>query len=390
MKIALAFPGVHRRGGVERIAYECANHLAAKGHRVEVFATEWEGTGNRKFGGSQIVHRQVPASRAALFLAGPSFFRRSSRLVDLDAFNVLGSFGCVCPLGGVVWVQSVHRAWLERSRLFRRTFSKLWWKQRLNPAHPIILRLEAKQFRRGNYRKLLALTPQVKHDLMRLYNVPPEDIELLPNGYSPEEFSPERRMQLRDQVRNELGYFPKDKVILFVANELERKGFAALLRAIESMGDSRVHLLAVGRFSPNAYFAEIARRGMSQRVKFPGATSDVARYYAAADAFALPTQYEAWGLVIVEALACGLPVLTSRIAGAAVAVHEGESGELLDDPADVTEIAKKLRMIVQDDYVAEDGGAQRLADSVSEYAWSQVLTRYERFLQECARPLTFA
>ncbi len=229
-KIALAFPAVHRRGGVERITLECARYLAEKGHHVDVFANEWEGSAASDAEHDGIHYRYVPALRSIRFLAGVSYFRNASRRLDIRKYDAFGTFGCVCPVGGVQWVQSVHRAWLERSRLFRRRFSKGWWKQRLNPAHRLILRLEAWHFRPGNYRKLIALTPEVKSDLMRLYAVPADDIVLLANGYSPQEFNPARAAELRPAVRRELKCAEADRIVLFVANELERKGFAPLLR----------------------------------------------------------------------------------------------------------------------------------------------------------------
>jgi UDP-glucose:(heptosyl)LPS alpha-1,3-glucosyltransferase len=115
--------------------------------------------------------------------------------------------------------------------------------------------------------------------------------------------------------------------------------------------------------------------GVWDQVKFVGPTSDVARYYAAADVFALPTEYEAWGLVIVEAMACGLPVLTSRLAGAAIAVQEGKTGELLDDPHSVTEIATKLKCLL--DRPVDRHAVSR---SVELYTWDRILSRYEQIL----------
>ena len=253
-----------------------------------MFANEWDDASGESIHDAFLSFRHVPSITSVPFFAGQSFFRRSSQLIDPSEFDILGTFGCVCPLGGVEWVQSVHRAWLERSSLFRRRFSKGWWKQRLNPAHAFILRLESRHFRPGNYRKLIALTPEVKNDLMRLYGVPTEDIVLLPNGFSPREFNLQRRHELRVSVRQELGYSQSDRVVVFVANELERKGFGPLLRAVEALGNPKIHLLAVGRFSPGSYPDMAAQHGLTSRVKFVGSSDDVARYYAAADAFALP------------------------------------------------------------------------------------------------------
>ena len=201
--------------------------------------------------------------------------------------DVVAGFGALGPPGAVLWVQSVHAAWLEISQRRRSLPGRL--KQCLNPAHPYILHRERRCFGQRQYSKLIALSPTVKADLMRFYDVPDDDIDILPNGFSTSEFNVRQRLQDRDQRRAELGYRDSDQVVIFVANELERKGFGPLLRAIAAINRPNVHLLAVGNLNQNAYASEIGSLGMRGRVRFTGPTNNVARFYAAADLFALPT-----------------------------------------------------------------------------------------------------
>ena len=367
MRVALSYPGCHRCGGVERVIHECAGYLAGRGHEVTVFATEWE-AGDLPIHYERVIHRMWPA-----FVRPRSFFRECTNRLSKASFDICASFGSECPTGGVFWAQSVHRAWLERVKAFRASMSLGRWKQRLNPLHPVLLRLEHEHFARRKYRKIIAMTPEVQNDLQQIYGVPAGDVVLVPNGVSLTEFNIARCADRRDEMRRKLGYAKTDKVVIFVANETERKGFKPMLRAIESFRDSSIRILAVGKLDSRA-------ASDSQQVTFTGPTNDAAGYYAAADVFVLPTQYEAWGLVIVEALACGLPVITSRLAGAAVAVREGATGELLDDPRDDSEIASKLSRILN----RAGPGAAAIAASVEEYSWSRVLPRYEQVLAECA------
>ena len=362
MNIALSFPGCHRKGGVERIIYECAKFLAGRGHEVTVFANEFERNGAR------VNYRHVELRRGMKMLEAASFYEACTRAMDETRFDAHGTFGCVCPEGGVYWAQSVHAAWLEKAKTIRPPWSISRWKQLLNPAHSRILKYERQHFTKGGYRKIIALTDQVKADLRHYYDVPESDIVVIPNGYSPEEFNVVRALGQRDTVREELGFGSEDKVIIFVANELDRKGYPALLRTVEAMNDPGLRLLVAGRIAPKPH----------PLVKYVGSTNDVARYYAAADVFALPTLYEAWGLVIVEAMATGLPVLTSKLAGAAVAVQEGITGNLLDDPRDESEIAMKLRPLIDGQHASRE----EISDSVAAYAWSRVLLRYENVLLE--------
>src|SRR5579862_3187179 len=107
MKIALSFPGCHRRAGVERVVYECSRFLAGRGHEVTVIASEWDAHPG-------IRYRHVPPRNHPFFLTGPSYFARSARAIRGGEFDVLNTHGCICPFDGVQWVQSVHLAWMNR------------------------------------------------------------------------------------------------------------------------------------------------------------------------------------------------------------------------------------------------------------------------------------
>jgi UDP-glucose:(heptosyl)LPS alpha-1,3-glucosyltransferase len=377
MRVALTFPGCHRRGGVERIMLECANFLSRRGHDTHVFASEFD---EQSLDPAVTRHPVTSAQRPALVRLA-AFKSKSTR--DLQTLNppadVHAAFGVISPPGGVIWVQSVHRAWLEISQRSRGLAGRL--KQRANLTHPYILRLERQYFAGRQYAKVIALTEQVKADLMRFYNVPDRDIALVPNGFSPTEFNLANRAKQRPRMRQQLGYATTDKVVVVVANEMQRKGFVPLLCAIASLNDPSIKLLAVGRLNPRACEAELKELNLGGRVHFTGPTSNVADYYAAADVFALPTVYEAWGLVIVEAMACGLPVLTSRLAGASIAVEENHTGLLLENPADESEIAQKLSSLLH----AHHDSPESIARSVAHYAWSEVLLDYEQIILSAAR-----
>jgi UDP-glucose:(heptosyl)LPS alpha-1,3-glucosyltransferase len=374
MKLTLTFPGCHRRAGVERIMLESANYLARRGHDIRVCAEEFE---------YAALHPAITTQLIALPkipFAGPlGLFEKAVReKLKGNEPELLCSFGTVCPTGGVLWVQSVHKAWLEISQSTRDSVGRA--RQLCNPIHPLLLRSERYHFGQRRYRKLIALTSQVSEDLQRLYRVPEGDICVLPNGFSPTDFNVQNIRERRSQIRAQLRYTDADKVIVFVANELERKGFGPLTEAIARLSDEKIKLLVVGRVDPQSQVKHLSALGLLARTKFIPQTNDVAKFLAAADVFALPTKYEAWGMVIVEALACGLPVVTSKLAGAAIAVQDGKTGLLVDDPCDAVQIASKLKEAIYelktDPYL--------LAASVSKFEWDTILAEYESILTaEC-------
>jgi UDP-glucose:(heptosyl)LPS alpha-1,3-glucosyltransferase len=222
------------------------------------------------------------------------------------------------------------------------------------------------------------VSQNVSADLQRFYQVDPACIDVIPNGFDPIQCNPARRARERARMRTSLGLEDDAVVLLFVANEYHRKGLKALLHAMAALGDDRVRLLLVGRMPVDAWTGLIDDLGLRERVRYCGPTDDVALYHAASDVFVLPTQYEAFGSVIVEALASGLPVITTALAGAAQAVTPGLNGMLQQDPDDQGELLALLRTAVA------PGTARRWSDgaagSVDGYEWSSVLASMEEVI----------
>ena len=376
MRVAISFRGCYRRGGVERVMLESANYLADRGHETHAFAMDWDA--DESVYNKQVIQHRIPSNSSHYIPRMTRFIKESHGGIAAMSpkADVVGGFGATAPPDSVVWMTSVHRAWIEISKS-NSLAARL--KQRLNPAHPFILSKEKRRLSPGGYRKVLALTEDVKNDIIKYYNVPEKDIEIVANGYSPTEFSVALRNARREEMRAKVGLKPGDIGIAFVANELERKGFAPLLRASAAIKEAPIHIVAVGRLNPAAYAEEIKTLGMDGRVHWVGTTSTVADYYAACDLFALPTKYEAWGLVILEAMACGLPVLTSRLAGAAIAVDHGRTGQLLNDPADVQEVTACLRLLLEGKHLSD----AEISKSVEPYRWDRILAKYEQVLADC-------
>jgi UDP-glucose:(heptosyl)LPS alpha-1,3-glucosyltransferase len=218
---------------------------------------------------------------------------------------------------------------------------------------------------------VVVVADAVGHDLTRLYGVAPALLATVHNGFDPAEFAPERRATERAEARAQWGLDDTAVVLCMVANELPRKGYDVLLRAAAEVGDDRLHVLLAGTADPAGYDRLVDDLGLARRVHYIGRQSDVGRVHSAADAFVLPTKYEAFCLAIVEALASGLPVVTTSVPGAGDAVVEGVNGLLQKDPEDHHELAGLLAV------VADDGERERLAaaarPSVEHLRWSTLL-----------------
>lgn len=157
---------------------------------------------------------------------------------------------------------------------------------------------------------------------------------------------------------------------LFVG-EYRRKGLATVIRAIGKLPDAPVHLLAVGKGDLEQYQSLAAQAGITNRVTFAPPARDIEQVFGAADLFVFPTYYEPFGMVITEAMASGLPVITSRNAGAAEMITEGVSGLLLDKPGDADELSQKITMLLSDEALRRDMG-MCARPAAAAYGWSHV------------------
>ena len=230
---------------------------------------------------------------------------------------------------------------------------------------------------------MVAISERVKQDIVKYYQCP-APIHVIHHGVDLDLFSPCNKTRWRSAVRAQYGIGDDETVFLFVGDL--RKGANRCIRALAEMNAGR--LLLVSR-TPVDGFRRIAEQaGVTDRVTFAGPTNQVERAYAAADALVLPTPYDAFAMVVSEAMASGLPVILSREAGASELIEHGVNGLRLEDVTSVAELAGHMNFLMQDQRrAAEIGCAARR--SVEPMSWDAIARKTMRVYQEflASKPL---
>jgi glycosyltransferase involved in cell wall biosynthesis len=174
------------------------------------------------------------------------------------------------------------------------------------------------------------------------------DVTVIPNAVDTLKFAEGTRMARRSASRQSLHFGENEFVLLLIGNDWKSKGLGALLRACALLTDLPLRLLIVGNDDPILFGAVIEQLRMQDRLRFEAPSSDVLLFYAAADLYVGPSLEDSFGLPILEAMACGLPVIASAHAGASEMIHDGTTGFILRDPQDHVELARLIRRIYKE------------------------------------------
>lgn len=336
-----------------------ARGLLALGHDVHCYCNPE--TSNVELPGATFHHVRTPVfsgSRLGLPLARGSFALAATRALRRDraAYDIIDVCGTSAWEHDVITVHGVTNALLDE-----------WWDQvgdgrrlgglrrrlapLLRPEVALGRIVEKLQFRPGRFKRIIAPTEQVKHHVVAAYGVPLEVIDVIPCPVDVVALE----QAVRDHLREELGIAPGATLLLFVGSDFERKGLGETIAALQGL-ESSAHLVVVGQSAEEDHFrAAAAKAGVADRVHFVGGTETPERYYANADLLVLPTKQDPWGIPLIEAMAARIPVVTTRFAGAATAVSDGQAGVVLSEPS-VRDLREALAALIRDPALRKEMG----------------------------------
>lgn len=220
----------------------------------------------------------------------------------------------------------------------------------LNPKRQFVGAVEREMLTHdGSQATVLCVSDMVKQTARMHYGLPEDRLIILFNAIDPARFDPSAKPGAGQALRQQLNLGPEKVVALIVAQDFHRKGVRPAIEAIARVADPRLVLVVVGKPDPREYRELAVSSGVADRVIFAGPAADTYPCYQAADFFVLPTWHDPCSLVVLEALAMGLPVISTVYNGACETMSEGTHGFVVKDPADAATLADAMRTLCDDD-----------------------------------------
>ncbi|WP_435022609.1 glycosyltransferase family 4 protein (plasmid) [Tundrisphaera sp. TA3] len=371
LRIAFVIHDYNRHLGQGRYVAELASRFRAD-HDVHVFANRFE-----EPDAAGITYHHVPAWRPNALATILSFAIPATAMAR-GPFDIVHAQG-LCGLRHDVATAHFCRAgWDEALARLR---GRPTWRQAL--AKLLVTPLERFALAARSTRRVIAVSGRIRDELERYYGRR-DGVRVIYHGVDLDAFHPRNRERFRGVIRADLGVREGECLALY-AGDLQ-KGAAAAIRATARVPG--VRLVLVSGSDPAADRAVARAEGVADRVVFRPYSRQVERYFAAADVFLFPTLYDAYGMVISEAMAAGLPVVTSRAAGASELIEHGRDGWLTADPWDRDQVAEGLQALARDsDLRARMGEAAR--STIERYTWdraaSETLSVYREISREARR-----
>src|SRR5580704_6013763 len=396
LRLAVVSPFLDRRHGtelciveqIERFAKQSNWQIHIYSQRVEdVKDLERDDSSPENSPGSIVWHRvsRLPGPHLLQYLwwfFANRFRRRSDAHSGKFEADITYSPGINCADADVIVVHIVFHEFYKRVRaelkllhvplrswpliLHRRLYYRL------------IMALETKIYPNSRV-KLIAVSQLVANQLQTYFQR--SDVAVIPNAVDTIRFTPAAREARRSAVRHSYHLEESDFVCLLIGNDWKKKGLDTLLNACSRLSDLPLKVFVVGSDDPSVYQPLVRQLNLEGRVRFLPLSHDVLSFYAAADLYAGPSLEDAFNLPIVEAMACGLPVIASVRAGASELVRDAETGFLLRDPKSADELATVIRRLANDNDLRQSLGRDASRFIQQNCNWDRNASRTREFLE---------
>jgi UDP-glucose:(heptosyl)LPS alpha-1,3-glucosyltransferase len=348
MDLALLIFEYFPYGGRQRNALAIAEACLQAGHRVTAFATRWDGP---QPDGLTVVRLPVRAwTNIGREIRLQAALRRAWKPESFAATLAFGRY----PGADLYYAADPCAEWERQRRgwafrLSRRCRRRCAW--------------ERDMLRSGA--DVLVLTESARQSFQQAYGVPAERLHLLPPNLPRGRFTAATRAAEREPARATLGVAPADRLVLMVTSYFHTKGVDRAIAALAALPPAlreATRLMVAGSGKPGPFMRQAARHGVAAHLRFLGSRDDMTALYAAADLLLHPARVENTGTVLLEALAMGVPVLTTDVCGYASHIAAAGAGVVLAEPFAQDALDRAL--------------ASALADAAQRASWSAAALAY--------------
>jgi UDP-glucose:(heptosyl)LPS alpha-1,3-glucosyltransferase len=329
LRLAFVRRGYSQTGGAETYLKRLAHGVIEAGHEVQLIATE-------EWPEDQWPLGPITRLRAEFVIGFADQLEQIRPQLECDVlFSLERVWSCDVYRAG----DGVHGAWLTRRRKFELPLKQ--FARALNRKHRDLLQLEESLFASRKAGRVIVASQMVKKEIVDLYGYPADKIGIVYNGVPLDKFRFDS--ERREKSREDLKLKPDQIVLLFAGSGWERKGLLFAIQAMALCKNRKMRLLVAGRGNEMLYKTKRLRFWREEPVRFLGEVADIVRVYAAADIFILPTIYDPFSNACLEALACGLPVITTRSNGFSEIIEDTAHGSIVDHAGDLIGLRNAIR-----------------------------------------------
>lgn len=396
MRIAVVSPFVDRQHGTERALaellerlardYGCEIHLYAQ--RVEELSISDVRTTRSKKSGFILWHKvpSIPGPHVAQFLGWMflnGFMRRWDTAFGRDSYELVLSPGINCLHPDAVIVHALFHRLKELAReenqdraaqagFFRRLHRRIYY--------GLLTKLERRIY--NDPKVALAAVSRRTAGLLKEY-FHREDVCVVPNGVDTKHFSTAARLARRAESRRRRGFRDEEFILLLIGNDWHNKGVPGILEAMGALPALPIRLLVAGNDDAEPFRERAAELGVEERCRWETSSPDVLDFYGAADVYVSPSREDSFGLPVAEAMACGLPAITSVCAGVADYIEDGADGIILRNPRDAQELRGKIERLHAEPELRRSLG-EAAARKAMEWNWDRPAAAAWEFLKSAA------
>lgn len=357
LKVAFCIYKYFPFGGLQRDFLRIAKEISSRGHEVRVYVRQWDGEKPASF---QIV--EVPTFALTNTGKNEKYYHWVRKHLLANPVDRVVGFNRMPGLD-VYFAGDVCYA---NANEHRNSFYKL------TPRYKHSIAFEKAVFNKGNKTKILLLTESSKESFQKFYGTEANRFFVLPPGIDIERKYSNQPKETRSQFRQEFAISPRQKLLLQVCSNYELKGVDRSILAIANLPfEIRKNILffVVGQDNPEKMRLLAKKMGLEKQIKFFGGRDDIARFMLGADIMLHPAKREAAGIVILESIISGLPIVVSGLCGYAPYVKYAEAGIILNEPFKQQEYSQALQKILEDDALLKQwkSNAQKYADHANLY-----------------------